>query len=90
MIKRLECKIYGYVQMVSFRDFTRIMADKTGVVGTVQNMPDGSVYIITEGEKEQLNKFLATLHKGTTLARVDRIEEKWSEPVGEFSLFKII
>jgi len=90
MQKRLECKIEGRVQLVMFRDFAKRKAAKLGLVGVAQNMKDGSVYVVAEGEEARLMEMLALLHKGSVLARVDSIEEKWMKPTGGFSSFKIV
>lgn len=90
MMKRLECKIFGRVQMVMFRDFAQRKAKALGLAGTVRNLPDGSVFAAAEGEEEKLKIFLAKLKKGPMLARVDRVEEKWQDTAGEFNDFKII
>jgi len=89
MQKRLECKIEGRVQLVMFRDFVGRNAIKLGLVGTVQNMEDGSVYMVAEGEEEKLSELLGFLQKGPILARVEAVQEKWAEPTGEFSSFNI-
>lgn len=76
--------------MVMFRDFTCRKARKLGLVGTVQNMRDGSVYVVAEGEKEKLKGFYSILWKGPLLARVENVECKWSEASGAFEKFKIV
>jgi len=89
MQKRLECKIEGRVQMVMFRDFVQRKATKLGLVGTVQNMDDGSVQVFAEGEEGKLQELLAFLHKGSIFSRVDKVEEKLKQPSSEFSSFRI-
>lgn len=90
MVKRLACTIFGRVQMVMFRDFTKREALTLGLVGTVQNMQDGTVYVVAEGEEERLQIFLLQLHKGPTFSKVTKVEETWREPSGEFISFNII
>lgn len=90
MPKRLECQIFGRVQMVMFRDFTQRKARSLGLIGAVKNLPDGSVLAIAEGEEEKLNQWLEDLKKGPLLAEVERVETKWLEATGEFKDFKII
>lgn len=80
----------GRVQLVMFRDFTRRNARRLGITGTVQNMNDGSVRVIAEGEENALRKFLTCLHKGPIFARVDKVEEAWNEATGGFKTFEII
>ena len=90
MIKRLKCQITGRVQMVMFRDFTTRKAHRLGLVGTVQNVKDGSVEMIAEGEEEKLKQLLVLLNKGPLLSRVDNVKSFWEEATGEFSEFNII
>lgn len=90
MQKRLECFIFGRVQLVMFRDFTQRKARSLGLTGTVANLKDGSVFIVAEGEEDKLCRLLAYLKKGPVFAQVERLEEKWLPATAEFSDFKII
>lgn len=90
MQKRLECQVFGRVQMVMFRDFVMRKARARDVVGTVQNKSDGSVSIIAEGEESTLRELLALIHRGPLFARVDQVEESWSEPLGGYKNFDIL
>ncbi len=90
MQERLEAKITGRVQMVMFRDFSQRKARRLGLVGTVQNMPNGSVSVVAEGKREDLEKFLVLLHKGSILSRVENVNVVWGVATGEFTDFKIV
>lgn len=90
MQKRLECTISGRVQMVMFRDFVTRKARSRGIVGTVKNNPDGTVSVIAEGEEASLRELLALVHRGSLLARVDRVEESWRAPLGNYRSFDIL
>lgn len=90
MEKRLECTVYGRVQMVMFRDFVTRKARARSLVGTVKNNSDGTVSVVAQGEEGKLRELLERLHHGSLLARVDRVEEKWSEPLGKFKSFDIL
>lgn len=90
MKKRLEVNISGRVQMIMFRDFAKRKADSLGLTGTAENLNDGSVFVVAEGEEEKLQKFLGYLKKGPLFARVERIDENWLSFAGEFNDFKII
>ena len=90
MQKRLECKVFGRVQLVMFRDFVQRKASSRGITGTVKNNPDGSVSVIAQGEETKLQELLNLLHQGSVFSRVDRVEEYWSEPLGEFKSFDIL
>ncbi len=69
-----DIRVYGKVQGVWFRASTRQQARELGLSGFVQNMPDGSVYIEAEGDKEQLDALVAWCRQGPPLARVARVE----------------
>jgi len=89
MKQRIICKITGRVQMVMFRDFAERKAKRFGIVGTVQNVPDGSVMVIAEGEESILERYIELLHKGSLLSRVDSVQVAQTEATGEFKNFSI-
>ena len=82
-VKQIECVITGRVQLVMFRDFAQRKARKLGVVGSVENLPDGSVKVLAQGSEENLLKFISYLKKGPILAKVQDISVSWTE-AGEF------
>lgn len=77
--------------MVMYRDFARRHARHFGLVGTVQNMPDGSVRVEAEGENTQLAEFVAILKKGSLLSNVGSVVVSRAEPAsGNYSDFRIV
>ncbi len=88
-MERLEALVHGRVQMVTYRLFAKGRAHLLGLVGEVENLPDGTVRVVAEGEKEQLERFLAHLKKGPFFAHVVRVEEVWKEGAGAFDSFDI-
>ncbi len=60
-----------------FRDFVCRKARKLGVVGTVQNISDGSVLVVAQGEEERLQKLLLLLRRGSLLSKVDNTKDTW-------------
>ena len=89
-MNRIECKITGIVQGVFFRDFAGINARNLGITGTVRNKHDGSVYVVAEGEKGNLEKFLVLLQKGTPHSKVEKLETKWLPATGDFEGFSVL
>ena len=81
--------VSGRVQLVMFRDFVQRKASTLKLVGTVRNLPDGTVEVLAEGEKEKLDSLVAHLQKGPVLARVDGVEVEWQEPKGNLQGFTI-
>ncbi|NLS78765.1 MAG: acylphosphatase [Chloroflexi bacterium] len=86
---RLHARISGYVQGVNFRWHTRRVAYGLGLVGRVRNLADGRVEVVAEGERADLDKLLAWLYHGPSLAEVRQVEDAWEPPTGEFTAFEV-
>ena len=87
--ERLRIFVYGTVQGVFFRRSAKQEADKLGVFGFARNLEDGSVEMLVEGKKEQLQKLLEWCWKGPKDAKVTSVEFMWSEAYNIFESFKI-
>jgi acylphosphatase len=68
-------RIEGKVQGVFFRDSTRGEAERLGIRGYAQNLPDGSVEVLAHGAAPAIEELLSWLHRGPRSARVDRVAE---------------
>ena len=79
----------GHVQGVGFRYSTHQLATGFEVVGAVENLPDGRVLLLTEGEEEELRAFLTTIEESHLSSHIRQKEVLWAEPKGGFSGFKI-
>ncbi len=90
MVKRIECKVTGRVQMVMFRDFVKRKAMSLNITGTVKNRDDGSVFVVAEAEEDALKELIKFLNKGSILAKVSDVKIEWFESKNKFSKFKII
>lgn len=90
MQKRMTCIVYGDVQGVFFRRFVKESAEKRKLVGSVKNLPDGTVEVIAEGDEAALSEFLPALKEGHRFAKVTRIHDVWGEPTNAFSDFRIL
>ena len=66
-------KVYGKVQQVGFRFYTRKKAQELGLYGFVKNELDGSVYIEVEGPEIEMEHFVLWCHQGPKWARVDKV-----------------
>ncbi|MDX1494785.1 MAG: acylphosphatase [Longimicrobiales bacterium] len=65
----------GRVQGVGFRWWTRQTAQGLGLVGTVENLPDGTVRVMARGSEETVERLADKLRQGPPMARVDGVEE---------------
>jgi acylphosphatase len=87
-LTRLRLSIHGRVQGVWFRDSVRRTATERGVSGWAENLPDGSVEAVLEGEPDAIRAVAAFCRQGPAHARVDRVEEH-TEPVEGLRGFEI-
>ena len=90
MLRQIECVISGRVQGVLYRDFARRKAIGLGLVGVVENLPDGTVRVIAQGDDSELRIFTGHLKRGSMFSRVDAVDEKWSNAPQAFSDFQIV
>jgi acylphosphatase len=88
-MKRLTALVHGRVQGVSFRHYTRLEAQRLGLVGWVANRPDGTVQIVAEGPEPALQQLAAYLQHGPPMAQVTTVDIQWPESTGEFNQFGI-
>jgi acylphosphatase len=89
LASRLVIVVTGRVQGVAFRWYTHQRARQLGLVGTVRNLPDGSVRIVAEGNREALECLLAWASLGPDRAQVTGTEVHWSEADGNYTDFLI-
>ena len=81
--------VQGRVQGVGFRFFAQETAENLGLVGWVQNRPDGSVEAYAEGKKEILEDWIRRLRKGPPLSRVGDVIMEWRTPQGDLRSYCI-
>jgi acylphosphatase len=86
---RVHVVISGRVQGVAYRYFAEKYADALGITGWVRNLYDGGVEVLAEGDRANLEQFLARLKEGPRLAQVDDFDVRWQEATGEFPDFRI-
>ena len=66
--------VSGRVQGVFYRASAKTKADELGIMGFVQNLPDGEVYMEAEGPDEKLDLFKAWCSEGPPRAQVEQVE----------------
>jgi acylphosphatase len=81
-MKTVDVIVSGRVQMVGFRAFTRKNALLLGVRGFVENLPDGSVHAVVEGEGHQVDKLIEALRHGPPSAQVRTVRVKPADRAG--------
>jgi len=86
---RVHMIVHGRVQGVFFRDSTRRVALEYNLTGMVRNLMDGSVQIIAEGPKDELDKLVLWAHQGPSTAMVSDVDVEFDEATGEHTTFSI-
>lgn len=61
--QRRTVRYTGHVQGVGFRYTVRAFADRYPVAGYVKNLPDGSVELVVEGQRESLEQLLGDIRE---------------------------
>ena len=88
-MERLHAVVRGDVQGVGFRYFVQRRAQQLGLKGWVRNNDDGSVELVAEGERERLEQLKLALQEGPRMARVDRVDTRWSAATGNLRGFEL-
>jgi acylphosphatase len=78
----------GRVQGVGFRYTTREVASQFDVMGYVQNLPDGQVLVVAEGDAKELDAFLGRIQAvmGSYIRSADVVT---AAPSGDFQSFDL-
>ena len=89
MVEAAHITVHGRVQGVWFRAGTKEKAEELGLTGWVMNRPNGTVEIHAQGEKSQLENFIAWCRQGTPAAKVTSLDIDRSLIQQEFISFDI-
>lgn len=82
VLARIQATVHGRVQGVGFRYYVRAVADDLALGGWVANAADGTVVCVAEGPRSALRDFATALADGPSGSRVDRVDVRWTAPVG--------
>ncbi len=84
MKKRLVAVVMGTVQGVGYRFWAIQRAEALGLTGYVQNMPDGNVKVVAEGDDDNLRQFAELLKRGPAGAFVREVVATYVTATEEF------
>src|SRR6266545_232448 len=88
-VDRLHAVVRGDVQGVGFRYFVQRKARQLGLTGWVRNNDDGTVELVAEGGRGDLEQLKQALEEGPRAARVDRVDAQWSGATGTLGGFDL-
>jgi acylphosphatase len=82
--------VRGMVQGVFFRYYTKEMADKLAIKGTVKNLANGDVEVFAQGDPAVMNQFETFLNHGSPSSSVKQVVKEEIETFSAFPDFEII
>ncbi|MCC7129481.1 MAG: hypothetical protein B6D39_07110 [Anaerolineae bacterium UTCFX2] len=85
----LHATVRGRVQGVGFRAFVQQWGVQLRLAGWVRNRWDGTVELMAEGSRENLEKLLNLLKIGPRSSSVQHVDTEWLAPSGEFIGFSV-
>jgi acylphosphatase len=88
-VERLHAVVRGDVQGVGFRYFLLSRAQRLGLRGWVRNNDDGTVELVAEGRRVDLEQLRQAAEEGPRMARVDRVDADWSAATGGLDGFDL-
>jgi acylphosphatase len=86
---RVRIIVTGRVQGVFFRRAAAEQARTLSITGWACNLNDGSVEIVGEGKRRNLEILLSWAHNGPRHARVDAVQAQWSPCKDGFTQFQV-
>lgn len=87
--ERLEALVRGRVQGVGYRVFALREAMRLGLDGWVANELDGSVHVVAEGPRADLEALVGRLEEGPPAGFVERVVFRWEPARGLAGGFRI-
>lgn len=79
----------GGVQGVGFRWTTSRISRRHDVIGHVQNLPDGTVALLAQGDKGAVRQFLDEIAEAMS-AQIEHVEETETACQGDLAGFRIL
>jgi acylphosphatase len=89
-IVRAHVWVKGRVQGVGFRAHVEYCARQIGeLTGWVRNVGYDTVEAVAEGERQEVELFIAAMKQGPRASRVDESTVEWEDVTGEFREFGV-
>lgn len=87
--KRVHVLVSGRVQGVFYRASTHAEASRLGLSGWVQNLPDGRVEFVAEGDEGPIDALVTWARRGPEHAIVTGLDVRDEAPRGEEGGFSV-
>jgi acylphosphatase len=82
-------RIHGKVQGVGYRFYATRVARRLGLKGWIQNLRDGSVEALVEGEPQAIDEWIDDVREGPRYAEVTKIDQEVRENPGKLGDFDV-
>lgn len=82
-------RIHGKVQGVGYRFFATRVARRLGLKGSIQNLRDGTVEALVEGDKDKIDEWIEELKEGPRYAEVTQIDQETKDFTGRLGDFDV-
>jgi len=89
MLVRATLIVKGTVRTAGCRERIHRQANQLGLTGLFEDLGDGKVRIVVEGEKERINEFILSFHEGERLAHFSGFDIEFRNPEGCFGSFVV-
>ncbi len=87
--QELHAYVHGWVQGVGYRYFVVNNALALGLRGYARNLQDGSVEVLAQGTRSNLERLLTLLQRGPAAAEVREVRSHWGSPTEHLSGFHV-
>ena len=87
---KTKITIHGNVQAVGLRVQIKVIADRLGVCGTVENLSDGSVLIVCEAERADVEEMVRQIRSGAKMAVIKDVLVEDGPPATGMAGFEIV
>jgi acylphosphatase len=81
--------VRGLVQGVGFRYYIQRAASHNGLFGRAENLANGDVRIVVEGERGLIEELVKSARTGPRSSHVAALRVEWEQPKNEFHGFEI-
>ena len=90
MSVRATIRVHGEVQGVVFRSTVKGIANKMGIRGTIENCDDGSVLLVCEAQKQDIELLIVKIKNMDAPIHITGMRVEYSAATGEYKTFDMI
>jgi acylphosphatase len=89
MKQQRHIRVHGKVQGVGFRFFATRVARRLGLKGSIENLRDGTVEAIIEGESKMIDDWINEIKEGPRYAEVTQVDQDVRDFTGKLPDFDV-